>query len=247
MNQRPPAAISFVVPLHNGAGTIRQTLDAIGRQIDGRHVEIIVVDDRSQDDSRAIVEALAADLPIRLVDGPGRGAAAAINAGVLSSTAPVICQVDQDVVIGPGWVDSLRAMLASPDVAAAQGYYTAPRDGSAVVRAMGLDLEQRYAAIDGDFSDHVCTGNTAYNAAALHQVGLFDERLGYGYDNDMSYRLRAAGYRLAHLPRGTQRASLARGARRLPASAVRLRLRPAGRGREASAADQRRFGFRCRG
>ena len=31
---------------------------------------------------------------------------------------------------------------------------------------------------------------------ALHRVGLFDEQLGYGYDNDMSYRLRAAGHRL---------------------------------------------------
>ena len=28
-----------------------------------------------------------------------------------------------------------------------------------------------------------------YRAAALHAVGLFDEKLGYGYDNDMSYRL----------------------------------------------------------
>src|SRR5205807_1530048 len=31
---------------------------------------------------------------------------------------------------------------------------------------------------------------------ALQRVGLFDERLGYGYDNDMSYRLRDAGYAL---------------------------------------------------
>ena len=35
-----------------------------------------------------------------------------------------------------------------------------------------------------------------YRAQALHRVGLFDESLGYGYDNDMSYRLRNAGYRL---------------------------------------------------
>ena len=54
---------------------------------------------------------------------------------------------------------------------------------------MGLDLEQRYAAIDGSDTDHVCTGNAVYRAAALHAVGLFDEHLGYGYDNDMSYRL----------------------------------------------------------
>ena len=40
-----------------------------------------------------------------------------------------------------------------------------------------------------------------YRAAALHEVGLFDEQLGYGYDNDMSYRLQSAGYRLGVLPR----------------------------------------------
>src|SRR4029078_3388594 len=37
---------------------------------------------------------------------------------------------------------------------------------------------------------------SAYRAEALRHVGYFDESLGYGYDNDMSYRLRAAGYRL---------------------------------------------------
>jgi hypothetical protein len=61
---------------------------------------------------------------------------------------------------------------------------------------MGLDLEQRYQAIDGAATTHVCTGNAAYRAGALRAVGLFDETFGYGYDNDLSYRLRAAGYRL---------------------------------------------------
>jgi cellulose synthase/poly-beta-1,6-N-acetylglucosamine synthase-like glycosyltransferase len=42
----------------------------------------------------------------------------------------------------------------------------------------------------------VCTGNAAYRRQALLDVGLFDETFGYGYDNDMSYRLAAAGHRL---------------------------------------------------
>ncbi|MCI0432297.1 MAG: glycosyltransferase, partial [Gemmatimonadetes bacterium] len=163
----------------------------------GRHaVEIVVVDDHSRDDSREIVDRLAGSRPLRIIEGPGRGAAAAINAGILAATHGIICQVDQDVVVGPGWLERLVAALEAPDVAAAQGYYTAASSASCCARAMGLDLDQRYAGVNAACSDHVCTGNTAYRAAALHQVGLFDERLGYGYDNDMSYRLRAAGYRL---------------------------------------------------
>ena len=45
--------------------------------------------------------------------------------------------------------------------------------------------------------DHACTGNSVYRAEAVRRVGGFDESLGYGYDNDMSYRLGRAGYRLA--------------------------------------------------
>ena len=86
--------------------------------------------------------------------------------------------------------------LADPHVAAAQGYYATDPSATLVARVMGLDLEQRYAAISGAETEHVCTGNSVYRLDALQRVGLFDERLGYGYDNDMSYRLRDAGYAL---------------------------------------------------
>jgi hypothetical protein len=46
----------------------------------------------------------------------------------------------------------------------------------------------------------VCTGNSAYRADALRAAGLFDESFGYGYDNDMSYRLMKAGYALRFCP-----------------------------------------------
>ena len=188
--------VSFVVPVHNGARWIRETLEAIFAQADGRPMEVIVVDDRSRDGSAGIVRALARTLPLRLIAGAGRGAAAAINAGVRAARYPIVCQVDQDVVVGPGWMAALAAELADASVGAAQGYYATDRRATLCARAMNLDLEQRYAAIDGCETDHVCTGNVAYRAEALARVGLLDEALGYGYDNDLSYRLQAAGYRL---------------------------------------------------
>ncbi len=188
--------VTFVVPVHNGASCIRETLEAILAQADGRPMEIILVDDRSQDGSAAVLRRLAAIWPLRIVAGEGRGAAAAINAGVRAARYPIICQVDQDVVLRPGWMPLLTEALEDPTVAAAQGYYASDPDAPLCAHAMNLDLEQRYAAIDGHDTDHVCTGNSAYRAEALRQVGLFDETFGYGYDNDISYRLRGAGYRL---------------------------------------------------
>ena len=188
--------VSFVVPVHNGAACVREALESIVVQADHRPMEIIVVDDCSQDDSSAVLRRLADVWPLRIVAGEGRGAAAAINAGVRAARFPIVCQVDQDVVLQSGWMQRLVAALDDPAVGAVQGCYVSDRDATLYARSMGLDLEQRYAAIAGRETTHVCTGNAAYRAEALRKVGLLDETFGYGYDNDLSYRLRAAGYRL---------------------------------------------------
>jgi cellulose synthase/poly-beta-1,6-N-acetylglucosamine synthase-like glycosyltransferase len=158
--------------------------------------EIIVIDDASRDDSSSILHHLAEVLQFRLIAGEGRGAAAAINVGVRAARFPLIAQVDQDVVLKPGWVNALTAEFDDSAVGAAQGCYVSDPRATWCARAMSLDLTQRYDAIEGGNTDHVCTGNSIYRAEALRRIGLFDEAMGYGYDNDASYRLRAAGYRL---------------------------------------------------
>ena len=191
--------VSFVVPVHNGRRTLTQVLDAIESERDGRPFEIIMVDDGSSDGSERWLAEHRATGRIRVVPGARLGAAAAVNAGIREARHPIICQVDQDVVLERGWLTELLTALEDPDVAAAQGHYVAANDAGLWARVMGRDLAWRYARMPR-FIDHVCTGNTAYRASALHAVGLLDESLGYGYDNDLSYRLIASGYRLAFRP-----------------------------------------------
>jgi succinoglycan biosynthesis protein ExoA len=190
------AGVSFVLPVYDGECWLNDAIAAILAQDDGRAMEVVVVEDGSRDGSGAILARYAATGRIRVIAGPRRGAAAALNAGIRAARHEVICQVDQDVIVGTGWMSHLLEALEDPDVAAAQGYYVADTNASFWARVMGLDLEERYGRISERFVDHVCTGNTAYRAEAIRRVGLFDESFGYGYDNDMSYRLVPAGHRL---------------------------------------------------
>ena len=188
--------VSVVVPVRNGAATVAEALRSIAAQNDGsRPFEIIVVEDGSDDGSRGVVERAAIDLPVSILQGPRRGAAAAVNAGLRAAAHPIVAQVDQDVVLEPDWLARLLPHFDDPSVGAAQGRYSADRSASFFARVMALDLEQRYWGLP-DRIDHVCTGNTVYRADALARVGLLDESFGYGYDNDLSYRLGAAGYAL---------------------------------------------------
>jgi GT2 family glycosyltransferase len=193
--------VSFVVPVHNGRRWLPAVFGAIYSQADGRPLEVIAVDDGSTDGSVRWLRDQEADRRLRIVSGAGRGAAAAVNAGIREAKYPLVCQIDQDVVVQPGWLAELLRALEDPDVAAAQGQYVPARDAGFWARVMARDLEWRYSRMRGRSTEHVCTGNTAYRASALHSVGLLDESFGYGYDNDLSYRLTRAGYRLAFCPR----------------------------------------------
>jgi hypothetical protein len=191
--------VTVVLPVYNGARTLADALTAIlAQEIDGS-IEVLVVDDRSSDGSVAIARRFTQDPRVRLVQGEGRGAAAAINAGVQRASYGVIAQIDQDMIPRRGWLACLLTRLRARDaLAAVQGRFEVDPSDGVWARVAALDLAQRYAALDDEDVDHVCTGSTLYRREALQRVGLFDESLGYGYDNDMSYRLVAAGWQLAH-------------------------------------------------
>lgn len=200
--------VSFVLPIYNGAPSLAAALDAVLAQDDGsRPFEVLAVDDGSTDASPSILERYA-ERGVRVLRGPGRGAAAALNTGWRAARHELICQVDQDVLLGPGWTAALVDVMARhPHAAAAQGVY-APRPGAPLVaRVAGLDVLERYARLEKGAANpsaipinHVCTGNAIYCRAALEEVGGFDENFGYGYDNDLAYRLTDAGWHLLHCP-----------------------------------------------
>ena len=106
--------VSFVVPVHNGERWLDEALTAILAQRDGRPFEIIAVDDGSSDAyaPRALAAWAEAD-GIRVLRAAKRGAAAAMNQGIREAKHPIICLVDQDVVLKPGWLAAILEPLSA--------------------------------------------------------------------------------------------------------------------------------------
>jgi hypothetical protein len=76
---------------------------------------------------------------------------------------PVVCQVDQDVELLPGWMPRVvDALERDPQLGAVEGQYTVNPAAPAIARVMALDLEQRYDAARDRETTHVCTGNTRF-------------------------------------------------------------------------------------
>ena len=110
-----PPLVSIVIPAYNAAGTIEETLHSACAQT-WRDLQIIVVDDGSNDETAEIVRRLAdRDCRIRLVQTPNRGVAAARNEGIRASRAEYIAMLDADDLWHPTKIErQMQVMLAGP-------------------------------------------------------------------------------------------------------------------------------------
>ena len=80
--------ISVVMPLRNAATTLAETLDSIQSQT-LHNIEVIMVDDFSEDDTRLIAEALCnSDQRFRCIKATNRGLVPALNQGIQEARSP---------------------------------------------------------------------------------------------------------------------------------------------------------------
>lgn len=193
------AGITFVIPMYNAERHIENVLEAIFSQDRSAPMEVIVVNDGSRDGSLEIVKGLKDKMGLKIIDQPNQGAVAATNNGFKAAKHDIVCSIDSDVILRKDWLKKILEEFNDPAVGAVQGYYKTPHGVSFFARMMGYDVEARYDAIKTKYVTQVCTGDTAYRKSALDKVGLFDPQFKYGYDNDMSYRLQNAGYRLVFI------------------------------------------------
>jgi mycofactocin system glycosyltransferase len=199
---RPGRSTTVVVPVRDRSASLDRCLQALGNEVD-----VVVVDDRS-DDPASVADVVArhgARLIRRSVNG---GPAAARNEALAGLDSELVAFVDSDCTVGPNWLPSLLWLFDDPAVGA-----VAPRIQPESVRPVDdRTARARYTAArspldQGPEPSEVGPGrrvryvpSTALVVRTSALVGGFDEDLRIGEDVDWVWRLSDAGWRVRYEP-----------------------------------------------
>lgn len=124
--------VSIVIPAYNEASIIDRCVRAALAQTVPAH-EIIVVDNRSTDDTAGIVRSLQAEHPdtpiILLSQDAEQGLIPTRDLGLDAASGDVLGRIDADTLPEPAWVAAVQRTFTDPEIAAATGpvlYYDMP-------------------------------------------------------------------------------------------------------------------------
>lgn len=185
---------SVVIPVFNRAGVLGAALASVLAQTE-QDFEIVVADDGSKDDPKAVIDRLG-DPRIRYVRQENRGGGAARNLGIDNARGRFIAFLDSDDVFLPGHLAAMRRLLDGSSGTAGYARMIVDRgDGrqilkpSRAIRA-GEDMAA-YLLCDRGF---VPTITTVVPAVLARQV-RYHENLREAEDTDFAVRLALAGCR----------------------------------------------------
>lgn len=118
--------LSIIVPTYNEAGSLPKLAERLHAALAGRAWELVVVDDGSPDGTADIAEALAPQIPVRVVRRAGKtGLASAVVAGFAAARGGVLLVMDADLSHPPEVVPALADAIANgADLAVGSRYVT---------------------------------------------------------------------------------------------------------------------------
>ena len=179
--------VSVIMPAFNAARFIAVAIASLLQERDALALDIVVVDDGSTDDTRAIVEDIAARHPqVRLLRNPRKGIAAARNTGV-ANIAP----------------ECRFVAFMDADDASVAGRLVRQRD--LMVNDPTIDVLYGRVEMFVDFDDQALQPRQAsrtriirgpYLQSAMYRPQVFDESYRQGCDTDYLLRVMESGARL---------------------------------------------------
>lgn len=205
MNKNPK--VSIVIPVYNASSTIEKTLNSVLNQ-EYKSIEIIVIDDKSSDDSVKRIKRIINDNKnARIVQNKKNlGPAATRNRGIKESKGEIIFFTDSDCYVPKNWIKKMIDEYENDNIAGVGGYL---EPGSKTIVA---DLERFQNKYLLNIRNKKCIGkeecptgytnSMTYKKSVLLETGGFDENYKYpsGEDFDLKKRVCKKGYGLVYIP-----------------------------------------------
>ena len=197
-----PKTVSVIIPTLNEEKTIGLALEALSRQTIPP-LELIVVDNGSQDETKGVVESFIERTPILnaiLLIEPKKGPSAARNTGIRKARGEILAFLDADAVPNDDWIECLLTLF-DPSFSGVGGpclgflpghfmerYFTAVQKSNYRAHELSQEMDLRMNFLLG--------GNCAFRREALLEMGGFDETLTTSEDMELCQRLLSRRKRL---------------------------------------------------
>jgi glucosyl-dolichyl phosphate glucuronosyltransferase len=212
--------ITTVLCTYNRCQSLSKALDSLARSIlpETTEWEVLVVDNNSSDQTRAVVEDARQRYPgrFRYLFEPRQGKSYALNAGIREARGDVLAFVDDDVIVERTWLQNLTSPL-SDGAWAGSGGRILPMRGFVPPPWLALDGPHNLAGalcaycdpgdVPGELKDPPYGANMAFRKEMFDKYGHFRTDLGPRPSSEMRFedtefgrRLMAGGERLHYVP-----------------------------------------------
>jgi len=194
-NSSPPF-VSVVVPVYNDAGRIRKCIGALLRQTyPSQRYEVLIVDNGSTDSTCSVIK----EYPVKLLrENETQSSYGARNKGIRNARGEIIALTDSDCIPNTDWIEKgVKKLLHVPNCGLIGGaisiFFEDPNRPNAV---------ELYDSITGfnqkeDVERHhfASTANVFTFKKVFDKVGLFNDKLKSGGDNEWGRRVFSLGYK----------------------------------------------------
>lgn len=205
-----PFFVSVILPCRNEARIIATCLESvIENEYPKEHLELLVVDGLSDDETREIVTEFCERFPwIRLLDNNRRITPTALNIGIRSARGQIVIRMDAHTIYPPDYISKLVDWTERSKADNVGGIcITRPATQTPKAQAIAIGLSHPWGVGNSHFRIGVSAPKWVdtvpfgcYRREVFDKIGLFDERLIRNQDDELNHRLIKSGGRILLVP-----------------------------------------------
>lgn len=194
--------VSYVMPVLNEAGYIREAVESIlGQEYDGEQEIVLALGPSTDDTTRIVEDMAAADARVRFVHNPASRTPIGLNLAIKVTRLPIVIRVDAHSILAPNYTRRGVATLLRTGAADVGGLMAA-RGRNDLQRAVAAAYNSRYGLGGAAYHSGAPEGEAEsaylgiFRRSIFDEVGFYDESLWRGQDWELCLRIRKAGHKI---------------------------------------------------